>query len=92
MLRTVGLLAEPLGHLALVLEINVPALSLAGGVLEGKSIDTVPLLDGVFFVGLAGIQRLVDGLEGSRGWELLCCSDQVSAKTMVFRAGGLSVS
>lgn len=53
--HTVGLLAEALGNLALALQVDVPALGLSGGVLEGKGVDTVSLLDGVFLVGLAGI-------------------------------------
>lgn len=88
----VGLLAEALGNLALALQVDVPALGLSGGVLEGKGVDTVSLLDGVFLVGFAGIQGLVDGLEGSRGGELLCSSDRLSVKPVILRASSLSVS
>lgn len=70
--HTIGLLADALGDLALALQVDVPALSLAGCVLKGEGVDAVPLLDGIFLIGLAGVEGLVDRLEGSRGGELVC--------------------
>ncbi len=70
---TGGLLAEALADLALILEVNVPALGLASGVLEVEGEDGVALLDGVLLVcGVA--EGVVDGVKGGRGGELVCCS------------------
>ena len=68
---TGGLLAEALANLALVLEVNVPALGLPSGVLKGEGKDSVALLDRILLVG-GILERLVDGLEGGRGGELVC--------------------
>jgi hypothetical protein len=69
---TSWLLAEALADSALVLEVNVPALGLAGGVLQRKGKDGVALLDGVLLVGFAAGEGLVDGVKGGRGGELVC--------------------
>jgi hypothetical protein len=55
--------------LALVLEIDVPALLLALGVLEVERENGTTLLDGVFAPGLVGLERLVNGVESSGGGE-----------------------
>lgn len=49
----------------------MPALSLAGSVLEGKGVDTVALLNGVLALLVAGAESLADGVEGRRGRELV---------------------
>jgi hypothetical protein len=54
----------------------VPAVCLAGSVLEREGVDPIALLDGVLLVGFAGVERIVDGLEGNRGWELVCYQSQ----------------
>ena len=69
---TSRLLAQALGNGARVLEIDVPAVGLAGGVLEGEGKDGVALLQGVLAVGLAGVEGGVDRLEGRGGGELVC--------------------
>lgn len=68
---TGGLVAKTLANLALVLEVNVPLVGLAGGVLEDKGKDGVALLDGVLAVGLAAGKGAVDGVEGGGGRELV---------------------
>ena len=69
---TSRLLAQALGNGARVLEVDVPAVGLAGGVLEGEGEDGVALLQGVLAVGLAGVESGVDRLEGLGGGELVC--------------------
>lgn len=49
----------------------MPALGLAGSVLQRKGEDGVSLLDGVFLVLLAG-ERVVDGIESGRRGEFVC--------------------
>lgn len=68
--RTSRLLRQTLADLASVLEVDVPALLLAGRVLQRKGEDGVALLDGVFAVGIIG-KSLADGIEGLRGRELV---------------------
>lgn len=70
--RTVRLLAQALADLALVLEVDVPALGLARGVLEGEGKDGVALLHGILAVGLAGREHLVDFVKRRGGGELVC--------------------
>lgn len=72
-MRTASLLAlgsKTLANDALVLQVDVPALLLAGLVLEGESIDAVTGLDGVLALSIIALQRLVDGIKGSRGREV----------------------
>lgn len=57
---------------ARLLEVNVPALSLASLVLEGKGKDTVGLLDGVLALGVGAAENAVDDVESGGGRELLC--------------------
>lgn len=71
MQHTGGLLGQPLHHLALLLEVNVPALRLAPRVLECEPEDGAALLDGVLAVGVAGRERRVDGVERRGGGELV---------------------
>jgi hypothetical protein len=80
------LLGETLGDLALVLEVNVPALDLAGGVLNVEGEDGVALLDGVLLVGGIGEGGL-DGVEGGRGGELVWTGD-----TLVTVPGAIAVA
>lgn len=68
--RTVGL-PGALADSALLLQVDVPALGLAGLVLEGEGKDGAALLDGVLAVGLAGGEGRVDLVEGSRRGELV---------------------
>jgi hypothetical protein len=53
----------------------VPAVDLAGGVLEVESEDSVALLQRILAVGLAGVEGLVDLVESRGGGELVwfCC-------------------
>jgi hypothetical protein len=76
--RTSRLLAQALADGALVLQVDVPALGLAGGVLEGEGKDGVALLHGILAVGLAGIKGLVDLVEGGGGGELVWIWRQLS--------------
>lgn len=66
------LVAEALAHLALVLQVDVPALGLAGRVLQREGEDGVAQLQGLLAVRLARGQDAVDGVEGGRGRELVC--------------------
>ena len=68
---TVGLVAKTLANLALVLEVNVPLVGLAGSVLEDKGKDGLALLDGVLAVGVAAGKSAVDRVESSGGGELV---------------------
>ena len=65
------LLCQALGNSARALEVDGPALGLAGGVLEGEGEDGVALLQGILAVGLAGVEGGVDGVEGRRRGELV---------------------
>lgn len=49
----------------------MPALRLAGRVLEGEGVDAVALLDGVLALGLVRVEGVVDGVKGGRGRELV---------------------
>ena len=69
---TCRLVSKSLADLALVLEVDVPAVGLAGLVLEVEGEDGLSLLDGIRPVGIAGVQGLVDEIEGSRGRESVC--------------------
>lgn len=70
--RTTGLGADTVANLARLLQVDVPALGVASLVLEGKRIDPVALLDSVLAVGIAGVERGVDGLEGLGRGKLVC--------------------
>jgi hypothetical protein len=50
----------------------VPALGLAGRVLQRESEDGAALLDGGLALTLVGGERGVDGVEGRGGRELVC--------------------
>lgn len=54
---------------ARVLQVDVPAVGLAGGVLEVEGKDGLALRDGVLLVGIAG-ESGADRIEGGRGREL----------------------
>ena len=71
---TIGLLSQASAHSTLLLEVDMPALCLAGLVLQREGVDAAGLLDGIFPVGFAGVQGFVDGVEGRRGRELVCRS------------------
>ena len=64
--------SNTLADLARVLEVDVPAVGLASLVLEGEGEDGLSLLDGIRPVSVAGVQGLVDEIEGSRGRESVC--------------------
>lgn len=55
MALTIGLLAQALRDDTLLLQVDVPALGLAGGVLEREGEDGTSALDGVLAVRLAGV-------------------------------------
>ena len=72
---TIGLAALrrlALPHAALVLEINVPAVGVAGGVLQREGEDGAAFLDRVLAARVVGRQRGVDGVEGRGGGEGVC--------------------
>ena len=72
---TVGLAAlrrVALPHAALLLEINVPAVGVAGGVLQREGEDGAAFLDRVLAARVVGRQRGVDGVEGRGGGEGVC--------------------
>lgn len=69
---TSRLVSETLANLAGLLEVDVPVLRLASLVLQGKSKDGLALLDGILPLGLVGVERVVDGVKGRRGGELVC--------------------
>jgi hypothetical protein len=58
-------------NLSGLLEIDMPAGLIATRVLEGKGVDAVALLDGVLAIGIAGVDSLLNGVEGGRGGELV---------------------
>lgn len=88
--HTGGLLAETLGDLALLLEVEVPALGLAGGVLEGEGEDGAALLDGVLAVGVRG-ESLVDLVKGGGGGELGCCGSLLALLFVCSSRIGVSI-
>lgn len=72
---TIGLAALrrlALPHAALLLEINVPAVGVAGGVLQREGEDGAAFLDRVLAARVVGRQRGVDGVEGRGGGEGVC--------------------
>jgi hypothetical protein len=69
--HTIGLFAGASRNLSGLLEVDMPAGLVATRVLEGKGVDTVTLLDGVLAIGVAGVDSLLNGVEGGRGGELV---------------------
>jgi hypothetical protein len=53
-----------MADLALVLEVEVPGSLFAVLVLQVESDDGLGLLNGILAVGLVGLERLVDDVEG----------------------------
>ena len=80
---TRGLGSRPRADGALFLEVDVPALGLPGLVLQGEGEYGIALLDGVFPVGLAGLEHGVDGLKCFRGRELVCGKQGVARVSKV---------
>ena len=68
---TIGLLAESLADLALLLQVQVPALGLAA-VLDGEGVRGLGVVDGLLAGGLVVGENAVDGVESLGGWELGC--------------------
>ena len=68
---TRGLGSRPRADGALLLEVDVPALGLPGLVLQGEGKHGIALRDGIFPIGLAGLENGVDGLKGLRGRKLI---------------------
>ena len=50
----------------------MPAVGLASLVLEGESKDGLACLDSILALGIIGLERLVDGIEGLGGGECGC--------------------
>lgn len=69
---TRGLGSRPRADGALLLKVDVPALGLPGLVLQGEGEYGIPLFNGVFTVGLAGLKHGVDGLKCFGGRKLVC--------------------
>lgn len=61
-----------LAHLTLVLQVEVPALLLALGVLQVEGDDGLGRVDGVLALALVGLEGLVDGVERGGGGEGVC--------------------
>lgn len=61
-----------LAHLALVLQVEVPALLLTLGVLQVEGDDGLGGVDGVLALALVGLEGLVDGVERGGGGEGIC--------------------
>ena len=83
--HTIGLGAKTGADLASVLEVNVPALRLAGLVLQGEGVDALGLLNGILAIGFVG-ERLADGVESGRGGELVYFVALVSGVFVTFSA------
>lgn len=58
-----------LAHLTLVLQVEVPALLLALGVLQVEGDNGLGRVDGILTLGLVGLEGLVDGVERGGGGE-----------------------
>lgn len=69
-LSTLG--SRTLANRAVVLEVEVPALLLATGVLEVEGNNHLGLADGVLALSLVGLERVADHVERSRGREFIC--------------------
>lgn len=67
-----------LADLALVLQVEVPALLLALRVLQVESDDGLGLVDGILAVGVVRLESLVDHVEGGGGREGICESVSVT--------------
>lgn len=59
-----ALRSEPVSNLALVLQVEVPGLFFAVGILDVEGDDGLGLFEGVLAVSLVGLERLVDDVEG----------------------------
>jgi hypothetical protein len=69
---TISLLAgrsSTLADLAFLLEVEVPALFLAAGVLQVESNDSLGILDGVLALGFVALEGSVDRVESRGGVE-----------------------
>lgn len=64
--------SRTLANLAVVLEVEVPALFLATGVLEIESNNSLGLADGVLALSLVGLESVVDHVERNGGREFIC--------------------
>lgn len=73
-----GLVAEALGDLTGVLEVEVPRSGLASLVLDGEGEDGTALLDGVLALVLRAVEDSVDGIESRGGGELVYTTKMVS--------------
>src|SRR3569833_3416826 len=87
-LRTVRLLAQSFRNLARLLQVYVPALLLAGRVLQRKGEDGVALLERVFLVGFAGVESFVDGNKNHRRGEHVFGFDECQLGGSFLPAGG----
>jgi hypothetical protein len=68
---TIRIVSHAFTHSARLLEIDMPARGLSAGIGENKCVDTVALLDGILAIGLACVQRGIDGIKGNRRWEVV---------------------
>lgn len=66
----------------------MPAVGVAGLVLEGEGEDGLALLDGVLALGVAGGEDGVDGVEGRGRGELVYLFLSVSVMRLEFASGG----
>jgi len=55
---------KTLADLALVLEVEVPGCFFAASVLQVEGDDGLGLVEGILAIGLVGLERLVDDVEG----------------------------
>jgi hypothetical protein len=66
---TSWLVSQTLGDGTLLPEVDVPALGLAGLVLQGEGEDGITLLDGVLALGIVRSETALDNVEGLGGGE-----------------------
>lgn len=66
---TSWLISQTRGDFSLVSEVDVPALGLAGLILQGEGEDGIALLDGVLALSIITLESAVDELEGLGGGE-----------------------
>lgn len=78
-LSTLG--GDTLANSTLLLEVEVPGLFLAAGVLEVESNDGLGLVDGVLALSGVGLEGRVDHVERGGGGELVCSEKRVVSTT-----------
>lgn len=70
--RTSWLRGQSLEYLALLLQVDVPALCIASLVLQSESVDTVASLHGILSLGIGGLENAVERVEDLRRGKGTC--------------------